>query len=137
MAENIDKTTTSSSNEFLPAIRRARFDRLTIYEVSDRELDLLERGSPDSLFLNFAIALLSIAISLSVTFATTKIESDRNFIVLVLITIVGYVIGLFLLILWFRNHKSVLTVAKTIRERLPPEGTDEGIGQHRAGIPPT
>ncbi len=53
----------SSSSEFLPAIRRARIDNLTIYEISDAELNILERGSPDSIYLNVAIALISSAIS--------------------------------------------------------------------------
>jgi hypothetical protein len=49
----------SSPSELLPAIRRARIDSLDIYEVSEYELALLERGSPDCLFLNFAIFLLT------------------------------------------------------------------------------
>ena len=31
--------------EFLPEIRRARLDKLTIYEISELELSTLERGS--------------------------------------------------------------------------------------------
>ena len=43
------------AKEFQPEIRRARFDRLTIYEVSESELEVLARGSPDSIYLNFAV----------------------------------------------------------------------------------
>lgn len=111
--------------EFLPAVRRAPFGELTLYEITESELELLERGPPDSLFLNFAISLLSVAISLSVTFATSTIPSDRAFMVLVLLTIVGYVAGLLLLILWWRTHRSKLAVAAAIRLRLPPKSIEE------------
>jgi hypothetical protein len=125
MSDDTTKQPIPPQREFLSAVRRAPFGELTIYEVAEPELELLERGSPDSLFLNFAISLLSVAISLSVTFATTSIPSDRVFIVLVLLTIVGYVAGLLLLILWWRTHRSVLSVAAAIRRRLPPEGQEE------------
>ena len=83
--------------EFLPAIRRARFDKLTIYEISDSELEILERGSPGSIYLNFTIFLLSSAISVTVTLLVTKIESDRTYMFFVVVTVVGYIIGVLLL----------------------------------------
>lgn len=107
---------------FQPEIRRARFDRLTIYEVSESELDVLERGSPGSIYLNFAIFLLSSAISLSVALLGATIPSDRTFLTFVALTVVGYVAGLVLLALWCRNRASVSAVAEEIRRRLPPEG---------------
>lgn len=110
------------SSDFLPEIRRARFDKLTIYEVSDSELEILAKGSPDSTYLDFSIGLLSAAIAFSITLATTKIESNRTFTVLVIAVILGYLFGLLLLLLWWKNHTSVSGVVKSIRSRLPPEG---------------
>lgn len=112
---------------FQPEIRRARFDRLTIYEVSESELDVLERGSPDSIYLNFAIFLLSSAVSLSLSLSVTTIPSDRTFAVFVLVTLVGYIAGLVLLALWCRNRRSVSKVVEVIRNRLPAEGTLEDL----------
>ena len=66
-------------SDLLPAIRRARIDRLNIYEISETELQMLERGSPESLFLNFAIFLLSSASSLLVALLTTKIVAVHGF----------------------------------------------------------
>lgn len=117
-----------SEQTLLPAIRRGRVERLTIYEVSEFELDTLERGSPDSIFLNIAIALLSSAISLLVTLLTTTIESMRTFVVFVVCVVVGFVIGVILLILWWRSHSSVSDYIKTIRNRVPPEGTPGFLG---------
>jgi len=108
--------------ERLPAIRRARLGTLTIYEISEPELEIIERGSPESIFLNFAIFLLSAAIAFSVALATTSICSNRTFLVFVVITVIGYLAGLLLLIMWWLSHRSTTSITKTIRRRLPPEG---------------
>jgi hypothetical protein len=114
------------SVDLLPTVRRARYQQLTIYEISDSELDTLEKGSPDSLFLNFAIFLLSVAISLAVAMVTTEAKSQLTFIIFLVLTIIGFLGGAFLLILWARDRSSVSKCAKTIRDRLPPaEGIQE------------
>jgi hypothetical protein len=110
---------------FLPEIRRARFERLTIYEVSEAELDILERGSPDSIYLNFAIFLLSVAISLTAALLTATIASNAIFVIFVVCTVVGYTGGLLLLVVWRKNRSSVSDCMETIRKRLPPEGIAE------------
>jgi len=127
--------TPDTPSELLPAIRRARIDSLDIYEVSEPELVLLERGSPDSLFLNFAVFLLSSALSLFVALVTTTIASSRTFSVFVILTTVGTVGGLFLLLLWMRNRQSTATVFAQIRRRMPPEGIPAPI-QTIIAVPP-
>lgn len=109
--------------EFLPEIRRARLDRLTIYEVSESELVILERGSPDSIYLNVAIALLSMAVSLTVSLASKDVKRMGTFVVLVVLLVVGYVGGIVLLLLWWRSCRFVSGCSKAIRDRLPPKGT--------------
>lgn len=106
----------------LPAIRRGRLETLTIYEVSEAELETIERGTPESVFLNFAIFLLSVAISFSVTLATVTIASDRTFQVFVIVTLVCYLGGLILLAIWGRSYRSIRRTTQTIRERLLAEG---------------
>src|SRR6266516_1346497 len=99
----------------LPAIRRAKLGTLTIYEISEAELEIIERGSPESLFLNFAIFLISVAISFSVTLATANIASNRTFQVFVIITAIGYLAGAILLALWWRSRSSTKTITDAIR----------------------
>lgn len=113
------------AKEFRPEIRRARFDRLTIYEISEDELATLARGSPDSVFLNFAIFLLSVAASFIIALFTTTMESDRLFFVFVIITVIGLISGFVLLAMWRRNRKSVSEIVDAIKKRLPPEGIQE------------
>jgi NADH:ubiquinone oxidoreductase subunit K len=110
------------NGDFLPEIRRGRFDQLTIYEVSEGELKILERGAPDSVYLNFSIALFSEAIAFTVSLITTEIVSGRVFTTFIILAVAGYVIGAVLGALWYRNRTSVSDCVQTVRGRLPPEG---------------
>ena len=107
---------------FTPQIRRARIEIVDIYEVSEYELDLLERGSPDSIYLNFAIFLLSVALSFTVALLTTTAMSTEVFVIFIVSTLIGYIGGAFLLILWRRNRSSVSHCIKAVRKRLQSEG---------------
>lgn len=113
--------------ELLPAIRRARIDNLDIYEISEQELQLLERGSPESVYLNFAVFLLSSAVSLLSALVTMSVASLHVFTVFVVLTSIGFVGGVFLLCLWFRNRESTLAVLAQIRRRMPPDGVPEAV----------
>lgn len=108
-----------------PAIHRVRLDKLRIFEISEGELEALERGSPQSIFLNLAIALISIAISFTVTLVTVTIEKDRTYYVLVIVTSIGYVAGFTLGLLWLISRRSLKKVSMAIRSRIPAEGVQE------------
>ena len=111
-----------------PAIHRVRLDRLTIFEITEAELDEAERGSSESLFLNFALSTISIAMSLTVTLLTTKIDSNRVFIGFMVATMVSWMSGLICLTIWIRFKRSSTSVFKRIRARLPGEGIQERVG---------
>lgn len=115
--------------DLLPAIRRARIDTLNIYEISEGELQVLEHGSPESLYLNFAIFLLSSAGSVLVALLTTRIESERLFNTFVIFSVTGFMIGLLLMLLWRRNRQSTSLVFAEIRRRMPPEGAPLPVQQ--------
>jgi hypothetical protein len=108
--------------KFLPAVRRARIERLDIYEISETELQILERGAPESIFLNFAIFLISISASFLVALLTIEIQSVRVFNVFIVVTVVGFTIGAVLLALWAWYRRSTTTMFAQIRRRMPPEG---------------
>ncbi|WP_417374582.1 hypothetical protein [Gimesia maris] len=117
-----DLNSCRNSEPLEPAIQRARLDKLSIFEVSESELETLERGSPDTLFLNLAIFSLSVAISFSIALGTTTINSDRVYIAFVCSTMIGYIAATTFSFLWYFSHKSVKSVVKQIRSRMPPEG---------------
>jgi len=115
-------------------VRRGAYARLTIYEVEESELELLAQGSPDSLYLNFAIFLLSIAVSFLIALLTLPANqatgasgtgSSNRFIVLVVITTVGFIVGLLLLLIWLKKRRSISDIVQRIKDRLPPEGIQE------------
>lgn len=114
--------------EFQPEIRRARIGKLTIYEISDAELNTLEHGTPNSILLNFSIFMLTVAISFTIALTTLNIPAGKTFTFFLSATIIGYLGGILSFFLWLRNYRSVSSVIKTIRDRLPPEG--------QARIPP-
>jgi hypothetical protein len=109
------------NQDFGPAIRRARFDQLTLYEISDNELEILARGSPASTFLNFAIGLASAFVS-CVTALLTTTMGDRTFTVFVVVASVSGITAAVLFFLWNRERQSLHDVVAQIRRRLPPEG---------------
>ena len=107
----------ATESKYEPRIRIAKMDSICIYPITEGELSALEEGSPGSIYLNFSIFLLSVAISLLMSLFLTKIESDRVFTVFVVLTTVGFVAGFVLLVLWIKAYRSATPVARKIRER--------------------
>jgi hypothetical protein len=118
-----------------PAIHRVRLDTLRIFEISEAELEALERGSPESIFLNLALAVLSVAISFSISLATTTISSERTFTVFVVVTTVGYVAGITFGVLWLVSRRSLKSVSAKIRSRILPEGIQEVADSNPSHVP--
>jgi uncharacterized membrane protein YqjE len=103
-------------------VRRGRVGSVEIYEVKENELDILEKGSPAGLYLNFAIFLLSIAFSALVAlFTTATLKYAFVQTVFIVVVVVGFLGGIFLLFLWRRERKDVKDIIKIIRDRIPPE----------------
>ena len=116
---------TDGPQQLAPAINRVPLDELTLFEITEAELDALERGSPESLFLNLGVGVVSTAVSFSVALATTEISSTKTFCFFVIVTIVGYLGALTFGLLWWQARRSLKTVAQEIRGRRPPEGIQE------------
>lgn len=103
-------------------VKRARYDSLELFDVSENELTIIERGSPSSTYLNFAIFLLSIAISFLTTLLTVDLKENQTlFIVFTVICVLGFMVGLFLIIIWYRSKNEFDEVLKKIRDRMKQE----------------
>jgi hypothetical protein len=125
-----------STGEKSLRIRRGRVDSVDLYEIKDSELDLLEKGSPANLYLNFAIFLLStsfFALASLCTAATFKYVLMQT--VLIVVLIVGGILGILLLALWYRERKGVEDCIRVIRDRIPPEGPVPLLSGSETGIP--
>lgn len=113
----MSQETDNTGNKELRIVR-GRVDSLSLYEITDNELDILEKGSPSSLYLNFAIFLLSVGISILSTLFTVEIHSIRVFVVFVILSVVGILGGLFFMLLWYRLKGEVSDVVKKIKKRI-------------------
>ena len=112
----IDNENTQDKNQL--KINRGRFDSLNIFEVTEAELEIIEKGSPNSIYLNFAIFLLTIASQSLITLLTVKVQSTTVFSIFVISCGVGVVLGSLLLALWYRHRSDFNKVIKKVRDRL-------------------
>lgn len=101
-----------------PAINRVPLGTLNVFEITEAELDALERGSPESLFFNLGIAAFSIGCSFLISLLTTTIDNTRTFCVFVIVCTIGFVSGITFALLWWLSRRSVRNVAKEIRSRM-------------------
>jgi len=118
--------TRARKNELDPVIHRVPLDQLTIWDVTESELEALERGSPESLYLNLGIAAFSIAVSFSISLATTTVDSIKTYCLFVILAVVGYLAAVTFGLLWWQSRRSLKKVAKEIRSRRTPQGIQEG-----------
>lgn len=104
-----------------PPLRFATFGEIMIYWVYEHELDALGAGSSASLFLNFALFLIPISITLIVSMLTTTIPSDRVFVGFLSVTVITAIAGILLLLLWWRSHKRSGELLMAIKARMPSQ----------------
>ena len=110
-----------------PRIVRGRVDSLSLYEITDHELDILEKGSPESFHLNFGIFLLSVGLSFFVTLLSENIQSNRIFTVFVVLCSVGLLGGSFLMFLWYRMRRELTNVVGKIKKRIATQELTSSI----------
>ena len=101
-----------------PLIRRGRVDSLDIYEVKEHELEQLEKGAAGTLQFNFAIFLFSIALTCIAALATADFKWDIVRSIFVFTTVVGFVVGSYLMLNWWRTRTSLKEVVSVIRSRI-------------------
>ncbi len=101
-----------------PIIKRGRVNSVSLFEVTEQELEQLEQGTPSNLYLNFSILLITLSISFFIALSTAKIESERVFIVFTLVVIVGFIGSIILGVLWIKTKINLGNVVKKIRSRM-------------------
>jgi hypothetical protein len=102
-------------------VERHAFDALVIFEITGQELDEMERETLSlSEDFSFAIAGLSIAITLASVIFTVKIDSERIYETFVIMMTLGFVVALYCGIRWFRGRKTFKGVVQKIKSRAGP-----------------
>jgi len=117
-------------------VRRGKFDSLTLYEVSEQELLIIEKGSSTSLFLNLAIFFLSVSLSFFASIFTVEWFPEGQkahlitFIVFLIIAVLTIIAGLICGLVWWKSKDSFKETINTIKNRLKAEKvTDTGDEQ--------
>lgn len=112
---------------------RASVESVSLFEITDYELEILEKGAPSSTYFNFAVFALSVGASFLLSITTTVIASDRLFTVYTVISVLGLAAGVFLLILWARFRSSTTAVCARIRARVPAVDVPEPAASAATG----
>lgn len=101
-------------------ITRGRVDSLLLYEITETELDTLERGSPYSIHLNIGISLLTLGMSFLTSLLTieTQSQSVMLLIVFVVLTVAGTIGGAVSIVLWHNSRTKTTDVVKRIKQRI-------------------
>jgi len=107
----------ATENAVGPRIVRGRVDSLSLYEITDYELQQLEDGSIGGTYLNFAIFFVSMGLSFLATLLTAAQLSDRAFTVFVVLVVIGFAAGAVLVVLWLKTRRSMSRVLKRIKDR--------------------
>lgn len=110
-------------------VRMAQVDSICVYQVTEGELEELEKGAPGSTQLNIGIAALSIALSAIVTILTVVIVSVPVLIFFVVMSVVGATTGIIMLVLWYQAYRSSDNIFKRIRQRLKEENAPKVTGE--------
>jgi hypothetical protein len=101
-----------------PRIRVGRVESVDLFEIKDSELEIFERGSPADLQLNFAIFLLSMAVTALAALFTGKFPDSTTHTAFIVLAVVGIIVGVYLLIAWLINRASSKSICTRIRERI-------------------
>lgn len=96
---------------------RHRINEIAIFEVSESELEQLEKGNSADLFLQFSISLLSIAVSITLSMLTATFNNKHLETVFISLCIISYILGILLMALWYKSHFSIRKLIQKIRKR--------------------
>ncbi len=99
----------------LLSVRVAPPAELIAYTVHEHELDIIAAGSPATLAFNFAVALISIGISLVLTLT---IASNRLFYGYLIACMNCLLAGIIMLVYWLKTRTSVSVTVARIKSRL-------------------
>lgn len=94
------------NTEVKEIIRYIPMGEIKIYGVSKYELTVLSTGSLASLYLNLAIGLLSIGISIACSISFIANTTSPSFLPFLIFCIVSIIVGLVFLIIWCFSKKA-------------------------------
>ena len=97
-------------------VNLAQVDSVNLYEITENELETMENGPP-SHDLNFAISLLTIAITVAIALVTSGFKSENAELIFIIVGIIAFIASLYLVSRWWQANRSFKKVASSIRGR--------------------
>ena len=114
-----------SGNGNIP-VKKGKVGSITLYEVKEDELELLQKGGEVTTQLNFAIFLYSIAFAALIAIVCTKdYRWENTSSIFWLVLIFGTIFGTYFMIIFKISKKPIAKVISTIRNRLDDESFNE------------
>ena len=110
-----------------PIVRVAPIELIDCYLITEDELELLAGGTAGSLYLNLALALLPVALTLLVTLQTATLPSVRLYLGYLVAFWLVFVQGMAFLLLWWRSHASTRRLVVEIKARMPASPVIEEV----------
>lgn len=100
-------------------VRRRKIGSVTIFDVTETELIILEKGSDASVWLNFFIATISIGASFLVSLLTAEWSGVLSLtqVVFICLTIIMFLAAVVCFVFWRRGRGQHKETIKSIRER--------------------
>lgn len=117
VVQNVETSPTAGCTKL--KVRRGYVDSISIYEIKEEELDTLERGVYTDIQLNFAIFLLSSALTAAATLASANFNSRIWEVVFAFIFIGGLIGAIVLFAIWRSARKPIKRMIEKIRGRIP------------------
>jgi hypothetical protein len=113
------KPATDDAKDGKIEIKKGKVDSMTIYEVKEGELDILEKGSANSIFLNMGIALSSFFVSFLIGLLTGDFSQKPKLEMGFLFTTISTgLIAAVLITLWLVKKNEFKETIKTIKDRI-------------------
>jgi hypothetical protein len=102
-------------------VRRGRMDKFDLYEISEEELRMLEKGAPADLEFNLGLFAFTVAVAAIVTLTSADFKSPVMHEIYLIVAVVGVILGSYFIFTWARTTNPIVELCKTIRHRLPPD----------------
>lgn len=101
-----------------PKIERGAIGSITIYEVTDTELDILKEGDDGGIKLNIFFFCLSACMSLIISILTCTFDTEFKYGCFLTSSVFLGLISFWYLFLYFRGGKKTDNIYKSIKARM-------------------
>ncbi|MCW7475637.1 hypothetical protein [Leptospira levettii] len=106
------------SDQKIP-VNRGKVESVNIYEVSEGELELIERGSPSSTLFAFSVFFAGVGASFLANLLITDFSNRILIFTLYLtITLISFITSIITATLWWQGRKDIPDIFKKIRDRI-------------------